>query len=227
MVLAAYQRFCAEGYLGTTMNAVADEADVAVQTVYYTFGTKGALLGETIGAAIVGLDRWERPPAEPVEIAELLALNPWWAQAQAATTSRQTLDVFVRNGTSILERVGPLLKAMHGAAGDAEAESVVRVAEERRIATYRETARLVARKPGGLRHGLSIAAATDILIVLFSAEVHHALTSGRGWPPRRCHTYFRQLLFSQLIAADEPARQTGRPPLMSQCRADRIPAEDD
>lgn len=201
MVSAAYRCFRADGYLGTTMTAVADEAGVAVQTLYYTFGTKAALLGEAIGAAIIGFDRWERPPAEPIEITELLALNPWWAQAQEAATSRDTLDVFVRHGTSILERVGPLIIAMHGAAGDADAEAVVRVAEERRIATYRQAARLVARKPGGLRRGLSTAAAADLLVVLFSAEVHHALSSGRGWSPRRCRTYFRQLLSSQLIDA--------------------------
>ncbi len=53
--------------------------------------------------------------------------------------------------------------------------------------------------------GLSTAAGTDLLVVLFSAEVHHALSSGRGWSPRRCRTYFRQLLFSQLIDADERA----------------------
>jgi AcrR family transcriptional regulator len=206
MVSAAYRSFCADGYHGTTMTAVADEAGVAVQTLDYTFGTKAALLGEAIGAAIIGFDRWERPPAEPIDITELLAaLNPWWAQAQAAATSRETLDVFLRHGIGILERVGPLIIAMHGAAGDADAEAVVRVAEERRIATYREAARLVARKPGGLRRGLSTAAAADLLIVLFSAEVHRALSSGRGWSPRRCRTYFRQLLLSQLIDADERA----------------------
>ena len=203
MVAAAYRCFCADGYMGTTMTTVADEAGVAVQTLYYTFGTKAALLGEAIGAAIVGFDRWERPPPEPIEITELLAMNPWWAEAQRVTTSRDTLDVFVRHGVGILERVGPLIVAMHGAAGDAEAEAVVRLAEERRIETYTEAARLVARKPGGLRRGLSTSAATDLLIVLFSAEIHYALSSGRGWSPRRCRTYFRQLLFSQLIDTDE------------------------
>ena len=46
MVKAAYKLFCENGYLGTTIRAVADDAGVAVPTVYYTFGTKAALLGE-------------------------------------------------------------------------------------------------------------------------------------------------------------------------------------
>jgi AcrR family transcriptional regulator len=56
MVKAAYKLFCSNGYLGTTINAVAKEAGVAVPTVYYTFGTKAALLAESMGAAIVGFD---------------------------------------------------------------------------------------------------------------------------------------------------------------------------
>jgi AcrR family transcriptional regulator len=36
--------------------AAAGEAGVAVPTIYYTFGTKTALFGDALGAAIVGFD---------------------------------------------------------------------------------------------------------------------------------------------------------------------------
>jgi AcrR family transcriptional regulator len=36
--------------------AAAGEAGVAVPTIYYTFGTKAALFGDVLGAAIVGFD---------------------------------------------------------------------------------------------------------------------------------------------------------------------------
>ena len=58
---------------------------------------------------------------------------------------------------------------MHGATGDPDAAEVVRIAEERRVASYREAVRVIARKPGGLRPGVSAAAATDMVVVLFSA----------------------------------------------------------
>ena len=48
MVKAAYDLFCEVGYLGTTMTALADRADVATPTIYYTFGTKAALLEESL-----------------------------------------------------------------------------------------------------------------------------------------------------------------------------------
>src|SRR5450631_3725720 len=41
---AAYRLFTQHGYEATTMQAVADEARVAVQTVCFTFHTKGGLL---------------------------------------------------------------------------------------------------------------------------------------------------------------------------------------
>jgi hypothetical protein len=76
----------------------------------------------------------------------------------------------------------------------------VAIAEERRVLMYREVARVVARKPGGLRSGLTAAAAGDVLIVLFSGDMYDSLAAGRGWSKARCAEFFRQLLPSQLLA---------------------------
>jgi AcrR family transcriptional regulator len=133
MVQAAYALFRDNGYLGTTISAVAAAAGVAVPTVYYTFGTKAALLGEALGAAIVGFDRWREPPGEPIDVAELLTWHAWWADFAAAPTAAQALDRFITHGAGVLERVGPLVAAMHGAAGDPEAAEVVRIGEVRRV----------------------------------------------------------------------------------------------
>ena len=203
MVHAAYRLFCAEGYLGTTMKAVADEAGVAVQTLYYTFHTKATLLDETIGAAVVGFEHWREPPADP-ELADLLPWLQWWASFEAAQSAREALDLFITHGVHILERIAPLVAAMHGAAGDPEAASVVRVGEARRAGAYQEAARILARKPGGLRRGVSEATATDLLVVLFSAELYQALSAGRGWTRARCTSFFRQLLGTQLLGAEPP-----------------------
>jgi len=202
MVRAAYGLFCAHGYLGTTMSAVASEAAVAVPTVYYTFGTKAALLDETIGAAIGGFDQWPEPPDGSLAIQELLPLLGWWAEFEAAETAEAALDIFVTHGVGVLQRVGPLIAAMHGAIGDPEAAQVVETAEERRVDSYREVVRAIAGKTGGLRRGVSVAAGTDIVVVLFSAEVYQALAVGRGWSQRRCVGFFRRALRAQLI---EPA----------------------
>lgn len=181
------------------MKAIAEEADVAVQTLYYTFHTKAALLGEALGAAIVGFDQWHEPPADP-DMAELLPWHSWWAEFESAPTSADALDVFVTHGIGVLERVAPLVAALHGGTGDSEAAAVVRIAEERRVAAYGEVVRAIARKPGGLGSGLNEARATDLLVVLFSAELYHALANGRGWSGPQLTAFFRRVLASELLS---------------------------
>jgi AcrR family transcriptional regulator len=201
MVSAAYELFCKNGYLGTTINAVADAAGVAVPTVYYTFGTKAALLSEALGAAIVGFDLWREPPREPIDMAELLTWHEWWADFEAAPTAAQALDLFVTHGAAILKRVGPLVAAVNGASGDPETAEVARISEERRVDSYRTMVRAIARKPGGLRRGITEATATDIVVALFSAELYQALAVGRGWSHPRCIAFFREILSAQLVDA--------------------------
>ncbi len=203
MVKAAYELFCDNGYLGTTISAVADEAGVAVPTVYYTFGTKAALLGESLGAAIVGFDLWREPPPEPIDIVDVLPWHGWWADFEAAPTSAAALDIFITHGVGVLQRVGPLIAAMHGAFGEPDAAEVVRTGEERRVASYREVIRVIASKPGGLREGMSVARATDVVVVLFSADLYQALAVGRGWSHSRCVDFFREILSAQLVNADQ------------------------
>ena len=89
MVNAAYDQFCANGYLGTTITAVAKGAGVAVPTIYYTFGTKARLLDEALGAAIAGFDRWHEPPLDP-SIEELLPWHRWWTDFQFSPISGKT-----------------------------------------------------------------------------------------------------------------------------------------
>lgn len=199
MVAAAYRLFCENGYLGTTMTAVAAEANVAVQTLYYTFHTKAQLFGEAVGAAVVGFDEWHQPSPEPIAIDDLAQMLTWWDEFESAPDSAGALKVFVHHGIDVLERVAPLVTALHGSAGDPDVVPVLLLGEERRVGSYRAVVRTIAAKKGGLRQGLTILEATDVLLVLFSAELYQALASGRGWPRARCERFFSELLATQLL----------------------------
>lgn len=199
MVAAAYRLFCENGYLGTTMTAVAAEANVAVQTLYYTFHTKAQLFGEAVGAAVVGFDEWHQPSPEPIAIDDLAQMLTWWDEFESAPDSARALKVFVHHGVDVLERVAPLVTALHGSAGDPDVVPVLLLGEERRVGSYRAVVRTIAAKKGGLRQGLTILEATDVLLVLFSAEPYQALASGRGWPRARCERFFSELLATQLL----------------------------
>lgn len=190
MVGAAYRLFCERGYVATTMEAIAREADVAVPTLYFTFRTKGAILGEALGAAVMGLEE----PIGPEEAT-------WFRSFEAEPDPQRALKILVENTTVILRRVGPLLAAIHGAERDPEVVAVRDLGEQRRQEGYRTIVRLLARKRG-LRRGLTVARATDILLVLLGPEVVDALASGRGWSAAAADRWILEVLSEQLLPVD-------------------------
>jgi AcrR family transcriptional regulator len=190
MVGAAYRLFCEKGYVATTMEAIAREADVAVPTLYFTFRTKGAILSEALDAAVMGLD-------EPVGPEDAL----WYRAFEAEPDPRRALKILVENVALILSRVAPLTTAIHGAANDPEVVVVRELSGQRLHDGYRDLVRQLARK-GGLRQGLSVARATDILFVLLSADLFEALASGRGWSFAACKRWLVDVVSQQLLPGD-------------------------
>src|SRR4051812_32237564 len=71
VLTAAVECFSEWGWSGTTLNAVAERAGVAVETVYNGFGNKKQLLREAMDVAVVG-------DADPVPLVE----RPEWAELQ-------------------------------------------------------------------------------------------------------------------------------------------------
>jgi AcrR family transcriptional regulator len=199
MVKAAYDLFCEVGYLGTTMTALADRADVATPTIYYTFGTKAQVLGEALGAAIVGFDLWREPPAQP-DMAESMPWHDWWAPLLEAPTAHEALAVFVESGAQILQRVGPLIPALFGSTGDPEAAEIVRASFERQFESYRLVLAVVAGKAPGLRPSLDLDQATDAIVAVFSADAYRTLTA-RGWSHEQCGAFFFEVLTAHLLPA--------------------------
>ena len=57
MLDAAEDLFTHDGYAATTMTAIAEHADVAVQTLYAVFGNKRTILTELIDARVAGDDQ--------------------------------------------------------------------------------------------------------------------------------------------------------------------------
>jgi AcrR family transcriptional regulator len=190
MVGAAYRLFCEKGYVATTMEAIAREADVAVPTLYFTFRTKGAILGEALGAAVMGFDE----PVGPED-------SSWYGEFQAEPDARRALRILVENSTPILRRVGPLMAATYAAASDPEVVSVYELGEKRREEGYRAIVQMLVRK-GGLRPGITVARATDILLVLLGPQLFDALANGRGWSVAECNRWIVEVLSQQLLARE-------------------------
>src|SRR5258708_16223048 len=65
MVEAAYRLMSTHGYAQTTMAAIASEAGVAVQTLYFTFHNKPAVMRAAFEFAVHGDHRPMSPPQRP------------------------------------------------------------------------------------------------------------------------------------------------------------------
>lgn len=167
IVQAAYQLFCEQGYVGTTMAQIAEAAGVAVQSVYFTFHSKPTLLSRAYDFAVMGSE-----PQDPEQQAFYLAMR---TEPDAARALRH----FVTGVGEITRRVTPLaLAAQVAADGDPDTARVLAVHDRMQADAFREVVNLLGAKapllPGPER-------ATDLLLVYTGTDAYHVLVEGRGW----------------------------------------------
>lgn len=186
IVRAAYELFCEQGYASTTMTEIAVRADVAVQTLYFTFQTKAAILQEAFFAAVVGEDK--KPPPE----------QPWWQNMVRASDVRRALGYAVDGAVEIFGRVVPLVVALR-AIDDPEVAAMRQRQDTMRHAGYRDVLAVVAAKEP-LRAGVSVDEAADVMFVLLSPEVFRTYTVDRGWSARRYRRWVTDALHRLLFA---------------------------
>jgi AcrR family transcriptional regulator len=170
IVKAAYRLFCDQGYVGTSMAGIAKAAGVAVQTVYFTFHTKAALLSRAYDFAVMGEDE----PQIPQE-------QSWFRAMTAEPDVTEALRHFVTGVGEITRRVTPLyVVAQVAADGDPDTARVMAFHERWRADGYREVVKLLSTK-AELRPGLSLERATDLLLLYVGMDVYQALVEGRDW----------------------------------------------
>jgi AcrR family transcriptional regulator len=173
-VAAAGRLFIRDGYAATTLQQIADEAGVAVQTVYFHFGNKRTVLKEVTDVATVGDD-------QPVALLD----RPWVEEMRTVRGGPETVAVWLRASREIFARVAPILRIIRDAAGS-DPEMAAQWATDQE---HRHTAQLMLAETleskGALRPGLSVDEAADVLFALNSLEIYVLLTVDRGWTPER------------------------------------------
>jgi AcrR family transcriptional regulator len=105
ILAAATELFLADGYLATTLEAVAKRAQVGARTVYVRFGTKAALFKRVVDVAIVG-------DTEPVDVLG----RDWMQLALTAPTAAERIAAGAAAGRQIMERTGALFAVARQAA---------------------------------------------------------------------------------------------------------------
>ena len=182
------------GYRGTTVAEIAREAGVHVDTVYQLVGRKPVLLRELIEQALSG-----GPGAVVAEEREYVKAM------RAEPDPVQKLTVYARAVREIQARLAPLFMALRDASTtEPEAAQVWREISDRRAANMR---RLVQDldAAGGLRAGLSVEEAADVVWATNSSELYVLLTVERGWPPERYERWLADTWCRLLLHAG-PAR---------------------
>jgi AcrR family transcriptional regulator len=188
IVQAATDLFVERGYLGTTIEAVADAAGVAAQTVYYVFGTKRVLLAEVLDASIGG-------DVEPIAVLD----RPWFAALAAETDASSAIEQLVTAAVTIIARTAPIYDVVRGASADPEVGLLLDANRRGRRADQRQLIEIV-RDGGHLRADLDLQTAADVFYGLLNEEVFLLLTNDCGWDVERFRTWITPLVAHQLIA---------------------------
>lgn len=191
MLDSARVLFIRDGYAATTMDRIAEHADVAVQTLYYTFRTKGQLLCEVIEVTAAG--DGDAPP---------VAQRAWVRDMLAAASGQRLLALAVEHGADIFVRAAPLWPAVAEAGGDPHVAHYWRgVTADRRAGQARMVTRLYELR--ALRAGLDERRATDIVVVIFGHDVYRSLVGDAGWSVPEYKTWLLNTLAQQLLQRPE------------------------
>jgi AcrR family transcriptional regulator len=190
IVEAAGRLFATQGYVATTIEAIADEAGVAVQTIYNAVGPKAAVLSRLLDVTIAG-DHEDRSVLDRVRD------RPEPGTADPGAIIRD----LARTATDIASRVGDVWYVVESAAAvDPSIAVLVAKNDAERLAGYRFVGRLLNDRRA-LRSGLTVDGAAAIVWSLAGVRTYRAFVTERGWSPAR----YRRWLEDSLAAALLPA----------------------
>ena len=202
VIEAAQRMFTEYGYPATTIEAIAEAADVPLPTVYRLFGAKRALLTAVLDTSLGGDDR---PGA--------FADRPAVRAARAAPDPVKMVNAFARVVAELMERSSAILHVLATAAQvDPEAAGLLaEIRRQRHTGQGRIVTALAAA--GALDPGLDKAEAADLVYALLSPDVHRILTVERGWPADRYERWIARSLAALLPPGQRPsANPASNPP---------------
>ena len=185
---AAQRRFAERGYGVTTMDAIAAEAGVAVDTVYAGFGSKRGVLSALMDVRVGGDD-------QPVQLLD----RPGPQAVRRETNQRRQLAIFAQDVSAIGERARPVADIIRGAAAvDEEIAALWSRLEKSRFQNMSRFVAWVAAN-GPFRAGISEADAAAIVWSLTSPEMQRLLRVERAWSLERYAEWLAQTLTRTLL----------------------------
>lgn len=191
---AARQAFVGDGYGATTIQAIADEAGVAVQTVYAAFGNKRSILAELLDVSIAGDD-------------QQVAVNSreWMRPVFEAPTAAERLRAYASAVSRIMLGAGDVFAAVTAAAAtDPDVVELAATTEQRRRMGAASVVEAVL-SVGRLRPGLDPERAVDVLWLLNSPAVYRHLVRQAGWGPDDYRSWLGDAMVRELLGEAGPS----------------------
>src|SRR5580658_6281989 len=184
---AARQLFTERGYTATSMTAIADQAGVALDTVYAAVGRKPELARLLIESAISGTD--QAIPAGQRDYVRAI---------QAAPDAATKIAIYAAAITAIAPRLALVLAIIQQAAGGEPELAGLwnRIAERRAENMRRFVADLAAVHP--LR--LDPDQAADVVWATNATELYQLLVGQRGWTAERYQRFLTDTWHRLLLA---------------------------
>lgn len=170
IIEAARNLFIGRGYNGASIEAIAQEAGVAPETVYAAFGSKRAILARLFDVSLVGDDR-------PIPLLE----RPEPQAVMRETDQHRQIELFVDGIYEIMSRVAPLFGVMRAAAKtEPEIAEMLQNMLKARLQGMKAFVHALM-KNGPLRDRLTANKAAETVWTLTSAEVFTLLRQDRNW----------------------------------------------
>lgn len=185
---AAARLFERDGYVVTTVEAIATEAGVSAKTVYDAFATKAGVLRAVWDFALKG----------DVEDAPVSA-RPWYLAVMEETEPAKVVGLLTRNAVTVKERIGPILRVIRAAASvDDDSAALWSLIGSDFHANQRAIVERLSQLKA-LKTGLSVAKATDVLWTLNHPDVWLLLHYERGWSPREFEKWLNAAVRRELL----------------------------
>lgn len=197
---AAARLFTRDGYTATTMQAVATEAAVHVQTIYLAYGTKPALLAACAARLVAGE---EDPGTHPSE-------RRWAREVAARSDPRAKLARYVKQIADVTPRIAPLIDVLRTTA-PAEPE-VAAFLEQMENGRREGPLQLLGHgvPPRTWRKELTADQVADIVFAIASPDTFRALTSRCGWAPAAAEQLIARTLECELLGSETRSGPAGR-----------------
>jgi AcrR family transcriptional regulator len=166
---AAHEMFTNRGFHGATVEAIAKQAGVAPQTVYFTFNNKAKLISAVVDAAVMGPE--ETAPQD----------QAWWQEMLEEPDPTRSLQTFIRGAGPAFHRASPISEVVAAAARtDDEVMEIFQHHESLRREAFGQVLDMLANK-GPLRPDLTRDRLLDVFLVVYGDATYHQLTTQMGW----------------------------------------------